>query len=410
MLCMFRYLLRTFRPRATGLKAWPPPGAQIEILLDSDSPSEPRSLGIFTVGVNGRYQVLVDGLSSSETGRVVHTTTNGHVFSAHFAVLHAIATIDGPYIAGRASAGTAVTVEVHAPDRPLSETGTYEVAADQRWRARLDPETSVNAGVALTVTKVGGPLAEPQVLAGRVPTLTVEADVGSGRIHGFGPARSKLTVEARPPRGARVEEVVTTDARGAFALELGDGSTISSGWRIAVLFDADEGLRFRAERPMVPLRIALYGNSVTGVIDKPGAMVAITLTNAAGIVESTGFATSRDDGIPGIPNGQFSFSTDQARIDPGDVLELDWRQGDPLVLRVPKLTARADVEADTVSGDAPPGSQLRVAVSAGGMRDLVARTVVADAVGRYTAVFGGSFDIERGVAPHHNGPVVLVTG
>ncbi len=79
--------------------------------------------------------------------------------------------------------------------------------------------------------------------------------------------------------------------------------------------------------------------------------------------------------------------------EPGDTLEIAFVAGDPQLLYIPNLTARADVAADTVSGEASAGADVRVRVeSAQGTPEVVAQ---ADGSGAYQAQLGGAVDLQR---------------
>ncbi|MFN8423045.1 MAG: hypothetical protein U0470_06530 [Anaerolineae bacterium] len=90
---------------------------------------------------------------------------------------------------------------------------------------------------------------------------------------------------------------------------------------------------------------------------EPGQPVTVTLRSSAGTVKFQRPNYVNDQGEYNLFGGGFGGPGGPSP-EPGDSVEIAFVDGDPDVLRVPALTARTDVDADTMSGDAPAGATV----------------------------------------------------
>ena len=145
------------------------------------------------------------------------------------------------------------------------------------------------------------------------------------------------------------------------------------------------------------IRVPVWGSYVTGR-SVPLAPVTVTLRSAAGLERGRQTMTT-------LANGAFDVDlADPAgrpvAIQPEDVLEVAEATGDPLLIRVPQLSARADLASGAIVGLAQPGTEVTVSVeydADGDQGDVTRVTALTDDSGQFRADFGGQRALARGM-------------
>ncbi|MBK8541832.1 MAG: hypothetical protein IPL60_17810 [Ardenticatenia bacterium] len=135
---------------------------------------------------------------------------------------------------------------------------------------------------------------------------------------------------------------------------------------------------------------------------EPGRMLTVTLRSAAGAIKAQSPTQADDQGRYQL----YFFGAPGSVPQAGDSLEIAFADnlGDPLLLRVPELTAVSDVDGDAVGGRAPADSVVTVRVDgAGGPKRF---TATADSGGAYRAALAGQLDLKRPA----NGAVTVAGG
>jgi len=375
-----------------------PPGAMISL----DGVREGRLQRIvepFTNPEDGRISIPIDALDAERSGFVNATIPGGHTFSAPFVAFSADIEVGGRAIAGRASAGTVLegVVEV-APSGPRHTIAPREVLAGRSWREDLPVSLALDAGAVITLTRTSAVLAAPQTMVLRVPTLRVAAS--TTEVYGEGPPDTEVLIELRAPGQEATSHRVRTDGTGQYRLPVDAEQPIGAGWWIQAALDAEPGVRYWVAVPFYSIEVGLYLRVVKGVVDVPGAVVRAVLKDANGVIRASGQTTALRQGNTAHSAGYFDFSFAEARIQPGDTIELDWRNGDPILMSVPSFTTRVNHETDVVSGEAPPGSRVELATYAEGGsqigRLVNLTTLDVDATGRYAHSFRSTsrYDIQ----------------
>jgi len=386
-----------------------PPGASVG--LEGVREGRLQRIGeTFVSPEDGRIRIPVDGLDPERSGFVHATLPSGHTFSAPFVAFILDVEVGGHSIVGRASAGTSIEGVVElASSGATHRIAPREVLAGRSWREDLPATGALDAGSVITLTRTSPAHAAPIEMALRVPRLRVAAT--PTEVYGEGPPDTELRLELRAPGQEATTHVVRTDAAGRYRLAVDAEQPIGAGWHIRAVLDVEPGVRYWASVPFFPIEVGLYTGSVTGVVDVSGAVVRGVLRDADGSVRAFSQATTKAQSDRVFPAGYFNLTFVGKLFQPGDAIELDWRNGDPVLLNVPAFTARVDHAADVVSGEAPPGSRVEVATYAdGGSRPGVLvnlTTLDVDVDGRYAHNFRTSARYD--VHPRETGHAAVVT-
>ncbi len=374
-----------------------PPGATVEVVVeDRDQPAFTLTREA-TSQESGRFEVDLTGvmdLLPGHFGTAAILTSEGHRFTAAFAVSEVEITLGSSGLRGRGSPGTRIDVAWRAADGSLAGQDGLEILGDPDWQLPYPAAASrfqpLMAGDRITVTRSGGPRRAADSMSLVVPGLTLGVDEARDVVQGSGPISTTLAVRLTPPGGAPGTRRVDSDASGRFRLELSGELDVGPGWLVEVIHDAGGGLRIRAREVLAQARVWVHDRTVSGIAAR-GMRVQALLRSPSGQRKGTAGAVAESDG-----SFHLTLSADSdlppPSIDPGDVVEVEFIEGDPLVFRVPELTARTDPDAETVSGRAPAGS--RVQVTASWLDEPVVRSVTADGDGDYLADFAGVLDIE----------------
>jgi len=383
-----------------------PPGAALTVSLGAGRTGQ-VALGRTVADGAGHFDMAMDApLPADALGDVVYVDAEGNAFRAPFAVFLAEHAIGAREVVGRASAGSRVAVTLTAASG--ARVGGFEgrVDASRRWVAQRDSGPLLPGD--RIVVSIHGPIPDASaVVHGKVPVLSLV--LSDDRMTLLGEATPGATValswEGAQRRAEGGEAVADQD--GAFALALAAPLPAGASARAVVV---DGGVAFSTELvETVGLEIELFGQLLRGTIDEPGAAVSIRLHAADGSLKDEGTSVSSAAAQRDRPEGYFSYRlSPSVRIEPHDVLELDWRAGDPWRVAVPALTAVADGQRDAVLGDGPPGARLEVHVRRGPpVLSPVAAVRVGDD-GRYRADLGGLVDLGAdGADPILGGAVVL---
>jgi hypothetical protein len=162
-----------------------------------------------------------------------------------------------------------------------------------------------------------------------------------------------------------------------------------------------------------PIRIGVYTTRVAGEIE-PNVTVTATLSTRDGTYRGQGVALTDAGGHFDI---DIYYGDDAADvpIQPGDILVVSVRlptgATDELRYAIPSIIATTDSSSDTVSGAAPPGADVTVAVGGdpdgpGRRMRPITQTVQASADGQFAVGFYGKADIQPGMG----GMVVVRSG
>lgn len=140
----------------------------------------------------------------------------------------------------------------------------------------------------------------------------------------------------------------------------------------------------------------LYGQVEAVDPDRPPEVTA-TLVDPAGGTRSSVVTTAGTDGRFEL---RFQSAGIAARrpvpLRPGDRVRIAVGGAPAVDVAVPRLTAAADPEADTVGGDAPPGAAVNLTARGRDGR-LVTRSATAGADGRWVVALGDRVDVAPGV-------------
>lgn len=227
-----------------------------------------------------------------------------------------------------------------------------------------------------------------------LPELSASPDAATDSVSGRAPAGATVAVSAG---ATTVSAVADSDGRysasfagqvdlvpgstGQAVTTLGSNLTVARSWgltRLSLLLGSDTLTGVASAGP--PVRLTLMG-------DDGGRLAATTVQPTAGGLFGGG-ATFNARFVDGAGSGVALAS--------GQIVGYS-RPGEDFEVRVPPLSAVADLPADKVMGTAPPGAVVTVSAST-----LVFftqnRQVTADAAGRWSADFAGAFDLVGGTS------------
>jgi hypothetical protein len=232
-----------------------------------------------------------------------------------------------------------------------------------------------------------------------VPELDIAVVETRDTVYGAAPPNAEVTLVVTSPGGQAIQRTVAVGPTGRFSEDLGGEVDIGPGWLVEANMTVGAGVTVRTRDVVSQVRLWVHDLTVSG-FTAPWAVVRGRLFSADDNLKGTGVSTADADGAFQFnlkPSGEWPAS----HIEPGDLVDIELLEGDPLLFAVPEITASTDPDAETVSGRAPPGSAVLVT-----LRDdtlPVSRTVTADALGEYVASFAGELDIE----PPMSGTVVV---
>lgn len=371
-----------------------PAGAEVALRLGAMTRAP--VVGRYVAGDDGRLVIPLDEpLAGDGRGELILTTGEDHAFTAGFAAFSAEIPVGRSTAGGWASAGASLAITLtNAAGSPRGASGPIAVRSGRSWSHELPTGFAFRAGDVVALAHRAPTDAAAAVVVAAVPALAVRLDPSRQRVHGEGPPGAAVEVEILALAGDVLHLPAVVDASGAFSVE--PAEAVPPGARVRALLESGGGLRFAAEAPTEnELTIRMFGQRIEGVVDAAGAAISITLRAGDGTLKGAGTATSSTTPIRDATAGAFIFTFGgAARILPGDVLTLDWRAGDPMIVAVPRFTAVADVLADAIVGEAPPGSTLEVSVrDTEGPGMIHPRTVRVEDDGRYRVDYAGVVEI-----------------
>jgi hypothetical protein len=256
------------------------------------------------------------------------------------------------------------------------ELGQRLSTADANGRFTACPDSCATFGDNLPAYKPGDTLvasAAGQTISLTLPTLSAQADLGVGWVHGQTTPNQLVTVarfSGPAPRFIGQDSLpsslktVTATAGGAYSLVL-PLQPQDYGQVTASSPDGHEAYaRFAVPYLSAQLgQAALYGYLIEGQVDDQAQPLTITVEGASGYLKSL---WSTRVGTTGYFYDSLSFdsSPDSPRIvlETGDTLTLTTARGVQLAYTIPLLTAEADVVSQMISGRAPPGAAITIFV------------------------------------------------
>ena len=161
------------------------------------------------------------------------------------------------------------------------------------------------------------------------------------------------------------------------------------------------------------MQVTIWGNIVSGTT-APRQPITVTLLAETGDVRASATTV-------GLTSGAFDVDLRDplgrsVAIRPTDAVEVVQVSGDPFLVRVPNLSAQADLVADAIIGRGPAGKDIAVSVEYEADGDTGNRTSLStrtDANGDFRADFAGRRELLRGMGGKLamlDGRVEFVTG
>lgn len=378
-----------------------PPGEAVTVTVRPDLTRPTLVVRTLKAAADGRWSLNLAGtadLAPASDGWAVHTDAAGHQSVAHFAALLAEVQLGSPVLDGRGTLGDEVRVRLVSPEGVVGPVHTALLSGYRhstplgafRWPYLLPLEPGAQLRLDLASPLAGA----SRTISVTVPALDLVPQAGSGRVTGKAPAGHVVVVEAIGPDDTTVRRQTTANVAGAFSVDFGADASFERGWRCYAMVEYGGALRVRALGVISQVRLQVYTERARGIA-LPGAAVSATLRGAGGQVLGQGTSMAQPDG-----RWQLNFEDPQnsrfVPIDPGSLLEIDLSgSGDPLSFTIPPLTARTDVDAETVSGEAIAGARVRVTAPTEPPVTVIAE---ADGAGHFLADFRGRADIEPPMA------------
>ena len=346
-----------------------PQGPELSIEIEQSDGSNPPTmlnLGKASVAPDGRYDFAVPAdapWSPGNQGTVAFRNADGDLFKAAFGVPSVTATIGRSYLEGVGSPGLVIANELWSPVNSASSRIQTSLMNKPRWIQGLPPGITVQPGVWITTTFSHQKLNANYVIAAQVPTLTLRASPKTNVIEGVAPPGQVVTVEAGPPgaieAGAPTFHAmlhVGTDGRFAVTPIT---VTLTPGWQIAISLEVVPGFTVRTATAIRLFRVQVFGDRVDGNFGLADTKTTVTLLSSAGVSKAKVEMTSTHDGSFWFSAGTFTGQGGEV-IEPGDSLQIETALADPVLIRVPPMSAKASVDTDTISGTGPRGALVTV--------------------------------------------------
>jgi hypothetical protein len=396
-------LLVSADPVADRLAGQAPPRAALHVRLQDDQAPAGTADREWDVAADANGNFALDltaapggavDLRAGHHGSVAFTTPEGHAVTALFAVFEADLTLASPRPRGRATPGQRLDVMVehtdgtHDQDSMALVDGIDWVLPGEDSLPRIP---ALASGDRVRLTLSGGTLPAPVVREIAVPPLTVELDATQDTVSGGASPGATLTVAVTSPDGQTVlRRRITAGPDGRFRITFAGVADLAAGWRADVIEEVGQDISVRGRRTLADVRIGVHTSHVYGTI-APGAVVWLTLFGPDGAVKgkrvTTADATGAFDATP-LDDATLVWP----QIEPGDMVEVAFAEGDPFAYPVPRLSTRTDPDAETVSGEAPVGAHL--SLRSGDHSPPLAGETIADVNGRYVFDFRGATDVE----------------
>ena len=364
-----------------GAQIAPPSGAD----RPEDAPSVERRA---TAGPDGAVRFDLAGDADVRPGDGISLALqdpDGDTFVAVAAATQVWLPQSAEWAIATATLGTTVTLTVLAPDgqtRVVLHGRTFDVLSGSQMPVaylypsgedREDEEEAPVpiAGDALVLQRSAG-LAPQRVTTATLPALAIDGLDRDGSVRGAGPPGAALSARLYGPLGEESDLAVAPGADGAFAAKA--PTPLGPGWR-ALLVWSDPGGVATGVLGVVPHVRARVGSAYLSGVGWPGRPVTVTLRSGAAKLGSWSDTVS-DNGMfrlalvrrraDGTPSDTF------LRLAPGLSVEVEFDDGDPVVVGIADVTTSTDPDRETVTGTAPPGAALTLTIM---------RPVDEDAVG-----------------------------
>jgi len=356
---------------------------------------ETRLVGSSVAGGDGLYELVYAPSGERELqGMARIVLPSGDVVRAAFATDVINVDLTGHALAGASSFGSVVDVDVRDLEGRVEAVRAIvpQSPSSFAWSVSLSPAFELAPGAVLTAT-IAAALEAPRLAIARVPQLGVEADPETGAIVGVGPPETVLGIALTLWQGTVITQTVETSPDGTFRLHV--PFDVRRGFSARIELDTGGVFRFGATFVRRSVAVGLHSSYVQGFLGAPGTEVTVTVVDAHGKSKASGSVASRDDGsfVLSFLTHDDHRVTEQVLLEPGDMVEVDWSQGDPIRLEVPTIVARVDVDGDRVHGIAPIGSALQATLEVGGTSFIKDGSVDVD--GTYAIPFDDGTDLIR---------------
>jgi hypothetical protein len=359
------------------------PGAQVRVTAASASLAATR---IVTADPSGAYTAEFHDLDGDIAGgQAIVATPGGHTVSRSFtappacqpALLRAQA--GGDLVEMRLSCMPGV-LHLRAPGGDLKAEQRILNVPPSPQQAHLRDANGqparIEAGDTLELREDAAPppFPAPATIIMRVPTLTVRLSVESGatEVEGEAPPGATVSIVAWRDAAEFATALVTATASGQYQASLDGAFAFRAGDAARASIRTAGGTIVFADAALPLIRARLHGDQVEGRL-QPLAIYTLTVAPHPSV---TGTAWT---------DGSFSRLAPAGALRPGDQVEIA-SAGRTIRVALPALTARLDARSATVTGQAPPGSQLEITLAPYGIRSQ-AQAVAVGSRGAYTAAF-----------------------
>ncbi|MEO8084247.1 MAG: hypothetical protein ABI780_10520 [Ardenticatenales bacterium] len=311
-------------------------------------------------------------------------------------------------ISGMATLGSTIAITdergvLAEADRHRVVLGALGVQRLGEWSVTSPAVATLLAGTRLTVDR-HGPMGASEQRGGETVALQIVYRVRQQRAEGHGPPDADLVIAMGKGTRTITSVEAATDANGDFAVDVPESAALAPGSWVRAIYSPSAAFSVQATARWAGLFVPVYGTTVRGAADRPDAPVSCTLFDPSGRLKLE--ARSRTD-----LNGSFycgflgpygMVDPELALIQPGDRVEVGVDQGDPIVVRVPNLSAIADVAQSAISGRGIPGAPLQIGWRRG------QQTHHLDGAAEADGTFAVSLAADGGIALGDNGSLTVI--
>jgi hypothetical protein len=323
---------------------------------------------------------------------------DGNRITTAFSITKIDAELKQNWIKLQATPGCTITLQIFDPLTSHTYVQEWHDLNENPRKYFLGGSLSIQSGNIITVTKSSPLLSTSLVASKTLPQLDVSASISRSEVRGHGQADSIAWLDVQdkktlPPRSS-LRRPVTVGGDGSFVLLLAPSERFHAGDWISMVDDFDSSLTVRSKLVIIPYaQISLYGWSILGRV-RAGGIVTATLTKLGSLERVAAYGVASDNGEFSLwYTGHTGTPTPAAWIEPGDKLELETTEGDPITLVVPYLTVHTDMDQDRIWGDAPAGSNVKVTIVQGA--PTTERITAADGDGVYSVGLSDIIDLRR---------------
>lgn len=318
----------------------------------------------------GAYTVTFSappGVSPADSGYVLYEQDALRRAYTRFVAPMLRAQAGGLAVSGYAAPGRSVSITLtHSNSEPFAWFGGFtDSGGEFSWHCgyRTSDYPAAQPGD-IVLAEAGG-----QTFSMTVMTLTAAADVDRGLVAGSAPA-------GRPLNALRFAGPLTYGCDNPWLQEPAEQTTVTPTASVysaalalqpadygMVIVTAPDGSQTYA-RFAVPMFSVVLGQRVQyyalkGQIGDTHAALTLTVTGPSGYWKGQLDGWVSDNGYFA---GAYSSWQQNVTLDSGDLLTVTTQHGAALSLLLPTLTADADADHDTVSGQAPPYTRLEVRI------------------------------------------------